>query len=426
VVLIVLASLALLLGLGDGVLLVPRLAAADVTGTSFVAGQGDQNGALTALLTRRASAVLKHDERAFLADVDQADPKFAAHQRDEYQNLLALGLSTFTMTLDAPTRYRAGKQGTDLTRRYSGLVREVGVTVRYSISGLDRDPVAEPWVPVFGYSHGHWVLAAEAANAGDSTLPLGTGGLPWEALPITVVRSPHVVAVISKEDAAIAPHVLDLAERGLAGVAKVRSGGWAGKVLLTAVSDGKVFDAYFAATPDKLADIEAVAVPRYNYVPEWASRPTFVATRVVFNPSMLGRADSALLHTLTHEFTHAAMGPVTSGGTPLWLVEGFAEYVAYANEDVSVFFVRESLHRIATAPTALPEDGSFYDSADNYLLGWLACRLIAQKYGPAKLLALYDFFAKDTGLDSGLRVVLGTDTGAYTSAWLAYLKQLSS
>jgi ABC-type sugar transport system substrate-binding protein len=72
----------------------------------------------------------------------------------------------------------------------------------------------------------------------------------------------------------------------------------------------------------------------------------------------------------------------------------------------------------------LPADRSFYDSADNYLLGWLACRLIAQRYGQPKLIALYDWFKDHQEVDGGFRAVLGTSYSAFLSAWQGYLGTL--
>jgi hypothetical protein len=139
----------------------------------------------------------------------------------------------------------------------------------------------------------------------------------------------------------------------------------------------------------------------------------------LFNPTEIGRGDSTLQHTLTHEFTHAAMGPLTTGYTPLWLVEGFAEYVAYGSETVNATAVGQELRRVA--PTGLPADNTFYDSADNYLVGWQACRYTAEKYGQAKLIALYSYYHDQSG--DGISSVLGVSDTQFTSDFLSYVKK---
>jgi len=51
-------------------------------------------------------------------------------------------------------------------------------------------------------------------------------------------------------------------------------------------------------------------------------------------------------------------------------------------------------------------------------------KLIAQKYGQAKALALYDYFHDHTDVDLGFQQVLGTSFSAFTQAWLAYLDKV--
>jgi Peptidase MA superfamily len=420
-------ALALLCGLGDGGLAVWRAHLRSQAGTAyFVGGEQARAAALRAVLTRRTAAVMHHDQAAFLADVDQTDPGFVRRQRDEYQNLGALDLASFTLSAAGSGfgAYQVPAGQAVLARRYDGAVWAVAVTVRYAVRGLDGAPVAEPWVPLIAFAGGRWLVAGESD---EETLPTGAGGLPWEARPVVVKRSAHVVAVVSADDQGIAPHLLSLAERGLTQVFKLRGTGWAGKVLVTAVADRDVFQSYFRDAPDRVRDVAAIAVPTYDSVREWDSAARFVTTRVVFNPETLGDGDDALVHDLAHEFTHAAMGPLTDpGATPLWLVEGIAEYVGYHTATVDDAAIGAVLRQAGT-PGALPDDDGFYDKADNYLWSWLACRLIAQRYGQDRLIALYGYFHTRASLsvDGGVRTVLGLSLTQFTSAWRAYLRKLA-
>jgi len=113
---------------------------------------------------------------------------------------------------------------------------------------------------------------------------------------------------------------------------------------------------------------------------------------------------------------------VTSNATPVWLIEGLAEYVAFADEKASDAFISRAATHVTG--TDLPADRSFYNSADNYLLGWLACRLIAQRYGQPKLIALYDYFKDHTDTDGGFRAVLGVGQADFLAAWRTYLQGL--
>jgi hypothetical protein len=376
-----------------------------------------RNAGLRALLDRRAKAVRDHDRQAFLADVDTTDPVFARQQEEEYDNLTKLPLAEFRYDIEEAVQYDSLVPPA-IRSRYRSAVRAPGVTVRYRIDGMDTEPVAAPWVPVFGVSRGTWRLAGLAQ---DPKLPTGTNGQAWQTGPITVVRSERVVLVLSAGDAGRAPDMLRMAEAGLDHVAEVRRGGWAGKVLITAVQDARLFTTYFTDSPDRIDNFAAIAVPYYASVPEWSSKPRYAATRVVFNPKEFSADPTELAHDLTHEFVHTAMGPVTTEDTPLWLVEGFAEYVAYKPERVSGLFAKRALDGYPTG--AAPPSGNFYADGRNYMLGWLACRMIAQRYGEAKLVALYDAFQTRSSAAEEIRRVLGVDQATLNGQYVDYVEK---
>ncbi|GAA1800649.1 hypothetical protein HC028_08830 [Planosporangium flavigriseum] len=386
------------------------------TGAAFV---GDlrpevRRVALTALLERRAKAVRDRDRQAFLADVDGADQAFKRQQEQQFDNLTKLPLAEFRYSLEQPVRYDA-LIPTAVRDRYQGRVQTAAVTVLYRIDGVDTEPVAAPWVPIVGVVAGRWRLAGVAS---DGRLPTGTNGQAWETGEITVARSARVVLVLSAGDANRAPDLLRMAETGLDQVAAVRRGGWVGKVLITAVQDPRLFTTYFTQNPDHVVNVAAIAVPYYAEIPDWRAKPKYAATRVVFNPHEFEADPTELAHDLTHEFAHAAMGSVTTDETPLWLVEGFAEYVAYEPEQVPSSFVRRSLEGFPAGST--PPSANFYGDPRNYVLGWLACRMIVEKYGEARLLALYEA----SGSGDAVKQVLGIDTATLDRQYVNYVEKV--
>jgi hypothetical protein len=371
--------------------------------------------ALRALLERRAKAVRDKDRKAFLADVDTTDPAFARRQAQEFDNLTRLPLTELRYDVQPKSNYDRLVPPA-IRQRYHAVVRAAAVTIRYRLDGVDTAPVAAPWTPVFGLRDGHWRLAGVIA---DAALPTGANGQAWDAGPVVVARSTRVVLVLSAEDAGRAADMLQMAEAGLDHVAAVRPGGWAGRILITAVQDAKLFTTYFGDTPDRIDNFAAIAVPYYAEVPDWSDHPPYAATRVVFNPHEFGADPAELAHDLTHEFTHAAMGPVTTDDTPLWLVEGFAEYVAFKSEQVGGAYARRALEGFTSAPT--PPDADFYSDGRNYILGWLMCRMIAQKYGEAKLAALYEAYHASGDDDAVIRQVLGVDKNTLFGQYAAYV-----
>jgi hypothetical protein len=165
--------------------------------------------------------------------------------------------------------------------------------------------------------------------------------------------------------------------------------------------------------------VAAIAVPYYSEVSDWSGSQEYVATRIVFNPEQLSADPRELSADLVHEFTHAAMAPVTSGWTPIWLVEGFAEYVSYKSVQVSQSALRKALRGIETKDLLTGE--AFYSEPMNYVTGWLACRMIAERFGEAKLIALYEGFQATAGEEAVIGRVLGTSRSALVKQWQDYV-----
>jgi hypothetical protein len=399
-----------------------RVEATGQTRASWIdAGRPEvRDPALTDLLKRRTNAVLAKDKAAFLADVDRRDEAFAKRQETVYTNLVKLPFGQLSHDLEASKEYQS-QVPTGLRQRYGGMVRAAGVTIRYSIGEIDSKPASAPWVPIFGYAEGKWLLVGEVS---DKDLPGGTNGQAWDGGAIATSRSRRVLVVVSADDADRGPVLANWAEQALDQVARVRPSGWDGKVLLTAVQDQKIFDSYFADSPDRVRRVAAIAVPYYDRVPEWYRQDVkFATTRVVFNPKQLLASQSTLQHDLVHEFTHAAMGPVTTGYTPRWLVEGFAEYVSYRGRQVRQSDLREALTRLETA-SGLKDGGSFYEDGVNYVGAWLACQMIVEQFGgEAKLITLYEQFQSVSNTDKALSTVLGVDGNALNERWRAYVRQ---
>ncbi|MBN1170565.1 MAG: hypothetical protein JXA67_00125 [Micromonosporaceae bacterium] len=373
---------------------------------------------LQAILDRRAAAVRARDKAAFMADVDTFDETFVRRQEVVFDNLVQLPLSEFSYVLEPTFGY--GKAIADqVAARFRQRVYAPGVTIRYSVTGVDSKVVTTPWVPVFGCRGDRWVIAEDGTA---TSLPYGVNGQVWDAGTITVARSERVVAVFSAGDTGRMGYVLQLAEQGLDRVRAVRRGGWDGKVLVTAVQDQRIFDTYFATSPDRVAQVAAIAVPYYDRVVEWHANGVFATTRVVFNPQQLSAQPEELAHDLAHEFAHAAMGPVTVTATPRWLVEGFAEYVAYKHEDIPAAALRRSLRGTAL-PTKLPEDDTFYADSSNYITAWLACKMIVEKYGESRLIALYESFQRVTEEDINVGSVLGISHSTLVRQWRDYMQR---
>ena len=118
--------------------------------------------------------------------------------------------------------------------------------------------------------------------------------------------------------------------------------------------------------------------------------------RVVINPAAwntLGALGRRVV--LTHEMTHVATRSSSVQPVPIWLSEGFADYVAYRATPVPTVIVASDIFddvRDGNAPEQLPDDADFDaargDVAASYESAWLACRMIAERYGEKRLVAV--------------------------------------
>lgn len=137
---------------------------------------------------------------------------------------------------------------------------------------------------------------------------------------------------------------------------------------------------------------------------------------------------------IRHEVTLAATWASGSDSSPIWLTEGFAEYVANLDTGQAATFAAGELTRdvrAGTIPAALPKATDFSSEQARlprvYEQAWLACRLIAERAGQSGLVKLLrQVGASDAGVDAAveteLQSVLHMSTAQFTTAWQSYLK----
>ncbi|WP_219511177.1 hypothetical protein [Nonomuraea ceibae] len=129
---------------------------------------------------------------------------------------------------------------------------------------------------------------------------------------------------------------------------------------------------------------------------------------------------------LAHELTHVAAG---TDGLPVWLYEGFADYVAYRDAGLPVEVAAAELAaevRAGRTPSDLPDAADFVPGADAgrlaraYQEAWLVCRFVAARWGEKSLVRLYRD-AQTYGAGRAL-ASLGLSAGTLTRLWRAYVR----
>lgn len=377
------------------------------------------------LLDRRAAAVLHRNRDAFLATVDPGSPAFRRSQIALFDALAPVPLTSWSYRLDAqPQRPLPA----DRRARYAAATYQPALVVlSYGLRGFDATPARLPMYLTFVQRPAGWLLGSDRDLDGTG---VRTAREPWDFGPVTVVTGRSSLVVGHPQSRAELPELAAEADRAVPAVTAVWGSGWARRVVLFVPDNGTELTRLLAENRD-VSRLAAVATA-------WSTSAGPVGQRVLLNPTnfaRLGRLGRRVV--LAHEFTHLATRAVTAPATPTWLVEGFADYVAYRAAPVPVRVAAAELTadvRAGRLPAALPApsrfDGADARIAQAYEEGWLACRLIAGSDGPAALVRFYRTAAARGNppavLSAAFRDVLGTTEAAFTIRWRSYLRvQLS-
>jgi hypothetical protein len=276
---------------------------------------------------------------------------------------------------------------------------------------LERVDIEVRFVPVDGR------LRIAGIRGGDRRSPL------WLSGPLQVRRSAHSMVLIDGS-AARADAMAALARRAVPQVQRVLPG-WPGRLVVEVPASQRGLDAVLGASAGQYAGIAAVTTTVDGSRARLAPSHVFVNPRV-FVPLRPRGAQVVITHEATHVATHASTSPA-----PIWLVEGFADYVALSSQRLPVSTTAAriiALVRGAGAPAHLPGRAEFAPGSPHlearYESAWLACRLLADDGGTRALVDFYD--AVDAGADVGpeLRRTFGFGPVAFTRQWRTLLSHL--
>ncbi|MDI3422779.1 hypothetical protein [Streptomyces luteolus] len=372
-------------------------------GTSCSApdSRGSDAGAVEGLLQRRAEAVLDRDEQAYEA---------TGGSGDEFDHLAQVPLSSWEYRLTRLDRTRTGATAT--------------AALDYRIAGHDRAPVTVQRTLDLSRRDGRWYVEAERPG------PDG-GEQLWEQGEVTAVRGERSLVLGVGQGEARLRRYAAFADRAVPAVRGAWGRGWPGRVVVLVPDSTKDMAALLGASASAYQGIAAVTTG------EAGGGGTAPADRVIVNPEsydLLG--DFGKQVVLTHETTHVATRAATSEATPLWLSEGFADWVGYRGTGRTPERAAPELHREVRAgrvPERLPDDAAFGFEGDAgrlaraYESGWLACRMIAEQHGES---ALVDFYRKvgahtqrEGAVADALRDVLGLGPEEFTRKWRDYLRR---
>ncbi|MEV0398908.1 hypothetical protein [Actinoallomurus sp. NPDC050550] len=399
---------------------------------SATAAPTPSTATVTAILQRRSRAVLAHDRAAFLATVDPSVQAFRAGQETLFDNLTKIPLATWRESL-ADTRAAAAADDGWTAR----------LTLTYRLGGFDAADVAYTQYLTFGRSKdAGWVVSGDGSTHG-----LRDDPQIWDGGALTVIHGRRSL-VIGEDDTGVADgtgatdgpetrtaELRDIARRldtGVGLVSDVVGDRWSRQVVAFAPATEQEAEELVGDVRN-LGDIAALAT-----VSGTAGDSEHGADRVIITPTAFDRLNGLGRHVvLTHELVHVAMGGARDSRTPMWLIEGLADYVGYKKAGVSTRAAgRELAAQLAAGdvPAAPPDRNAFSGSGERlsaaYEEAWLACRMIAERYGEGRLVRLYRTAEAEPGdagdpriEDRALRAVLGIRSSEFAAQWRAYLRK---
>ncbi|MFD9445790.1 hypothetical protein ACFWBR_43670 [Streptomyces sp. NPDC060006] len=363
------------------------------------------------VLDRRAAAVRAGSERDFVATgaPDSVDAGERSAARAEFRNLRAVPLTDWSYRV---TGFRR-----------SGDRATADAELRYRMDGYDRAPVVTGRTLTLARADGRWYVTADrpAADAGRQL---------WEQGPVLAVRGEHSLVLGVGQPRGALRGYARLADRAVPAVREAWSADWPGQVVVLVPASLEGMGELLGAPASGYRGIAAVTTG------ETGGSGKTPADRIIVNPDAYGVLGSfGRQVVLTHETTHVATRASTSAATPLWLSEGYADWVGYRGTGRTAGQVAPELARAVTegrVPAALPGDKDFGFGGDAgklaraYESGWLACRLIAERWGEVRLGEFYRVVGahdKRAGaVEAGLREVLGTTPEEFTRMWREYLR----
>jgi hypothetical protein len=388
--------------------------------------------ALNRLLAARSRAVLSGDRSAWLRTVDPQARGFRARQAAVFDHLSAVPLAAWTYDVlgrgPTPARSRAARLG--------GPSWVARVLVGYRIRGFDGIDSTTQQSLTMVLRDDRWFVAGDGDGRTDPQ--------PWDLGLVHVAKGTHVVALgtAGHDELRLAA---EQADRAVDRVSAVWGPGWARRAVLIVPRTQREFGRLLLRPANGLDQVAAVTTGDLSGQTDdhRGTRTRSGNDRIVLNPAAFARLGPLGRRVvLTHEMTHVAVRRSTAGPVPIWLSEGFADYVGYLGTGVPQRAGAADLLtrvRAGKGPRRLPATTDFdptrSDIAPAYSAAWLACSLVAQTSGQTRLVALYRQAAADgtepgrspeAALAQAFRSELGVSQGAFTTRWRGYLADLAA
>jgi hypothetical protein len=289
------------------------------------------------------------------------------------------------------------------------------VRATWRFAGFDRRP--ESLEVRVRFAPGPGRLGIAAIGGGDRRSPL------WLSGPVQVRRSARSLVIVDGT-AGEADRIARLARTAVPQVRRVLTS-WRGGLVVEVPASQAGLERVLHAHAGQYAGIAAVTTTVDG------SRSRKAPTHVFVNPLVfLPLKPHGAQVVVTHEATHVATSAATSPA-PIWLVEGFADYVALSSQRLPLSTTAAriaALVRRHGPPQHLPGQAAFapgaHDLEARYESAWLACRLLARTGGTAALVTFYRSVDAGRPVGVALRRGFGFGLPELTRRWRVLLSHV--
>ncbi len=379
---------------------------------------------LDRLLAELTTAVDRRDRTGLDRLLSDRDPGFPATAGMILDNLDRLHPTAFGLRPTGRTR-ELGPRRRSLLGAGSYAAQ---VQVSWAVPG-DRSPSSQTvWMTISAGRPG----AGTPAWAGIADGPDRPAPTPlWWLEPIRIARN-RVATVITGAQVDPAPWLARATTAALTSAGRLHPGRtgpaarWNGRLVVVAPSNEALLESTLGVARGAEAALAAITWPDGDPV---SSAPI----RILINPARTG-SDLADRIVLSHESVHVATASPVSA-VPRWLIEGFADELAYqqyprASRPAATELLRQV--RRSGPPDRLPPVSAF-DSGGTalnrtYAQAWSACHYLAARSGTGRLLHFYGLVAATPGgtIGPALHSVYGLGPQAFLTGWQDYLRRAAA
>lgn len=380
---------------------------------------------LTVLLRRRAEALRTRDEIAFMASVDpKASTRFRHQQRMLFRNLAEVPLAEWSYQLD--TDSTVPPPSPDTLPAAPDDLWAPRVTLSYALAGVDTVSTTKVMGYLFARRGDSWYLTSDTALQEQGR---STWRGPWDYGMVRVATTDSGLVLGHDSNRELVDRVAGMLDASVAAVTEVWGTDWSRRIGVVIPASRAELRAL--VSPSFAVDgIAAVAVA--DEVDTTTGRVE--GPRVILNTRTAAPlSDSALRVVLKHEITHIAARADTVEGAPMWMLEGFADYVGYRGSGIPPERIAPDLvRRLRTEgpPTALPSDRDFRMSGNrldaSYQQSWSVVRFLVHEWGEQRVVELYHRIAGSRSaetVEEALHGMTGMTTAEFVDSWGRYLRR---